>query len=174
MDVFLTKENIKKGIKKYVDDNKNYFIENKDKIVFCIVLKGGLQFFMMFYNILNIDIPYVFCKARSYSEAQKKSTIFTRFFFNKKEVKDKILIFIEDIYDSGHTANILVEKITEKYSFKELRFIFLIKRYKNKYVLNEEIKWNHIFDLKNSRWIIGFGMDLNNKYRILSGSFYYN
>ena len=174
-EIYLKSEQISSKIKDYCDSIRSLLANNTDNYCFVVVLKGAAQFFFEFYKHLNLDINYTFVKCRSYLNQTQESTIDIDILFNTAEVKGKQLIIVDDIYDSGRTLNKLTKIILNEYTpMREIWYLFLLKRSKNKKNLSIFGKVDNLFTVTSDRWLIGYGMDTNNRFRFLKNIYFAN
>lgn len=78
-------------------------------------------------------------------------------------VQDRVVLLIEDIVDSGRTARRLCDHL-EALGAREVRVITLLSKQSRREV-DVELDWVG-FEIPNE-FVIGFGMDINGKYRDL-------
>lgn len=175
LELVYKNSDIHDGIKNLVQKLRSDFEKDQTEIFFIIVLKGALQFFSDFYYHLDLDINYGFCKISSYEEMEKKSFIDIKFLFTRKEILNKRIIIVEDIFDSGKTIKQLYYLLKASFEPKTIEIITLIQRYIEKENDNRiKIVNHHVFLLKSNRWIVGYGLDVDNHYRYLKNIYFFN
>lgn len=133
----------------------------KEEIVFLVVLKGANRFFGEITRKLNIpDIDIKYISLSSYNGGiVSTGDIKTKDSFDFQELKDKVVFIFEDILDSGITINYLKAKL------EKTKNIYVYSLFYNnlRYNLKEDEK---AFIPTENNFIIGFGLDYQNKYRI--------
>ena len=139
--------------------NKDY----KDKKIVIIGIMNGAFFLMadLMKNLL-IDFQFDTISCSSYLGKIKSSGEVDYSYQSKVDLKDKNVLIIEDIIDTGGT----IEKITmeiNKLSPKTVQIATLFLREKNK--KNHKLLW-YGYKLKNE-FIVGYGLDYNERYRQL-------
>lgn len=78
-------------------------------------------------------------------------------------VRDRVVLLIEDIVDTGHTAQRLVAHL-EELGAREIRLITLLSKHSRRQV---DVKLDWVgFEIPDE-FVIGFGMDANGRYRDL-------
>lgn len=134
------------------------------RLVVISVLKGAI--FVSVDIMSHLDIPYEieFVKCSSYRGAVNRGTLDIRF-LNEIKVKDKHLLIIDDIYDSGKTMISLMSKIQEKEpaSIKTLTLLHKKVSRDSMYVPDYVL-----FEIED-RFVIGYGLDFKEYYRGLKG-----
>ena len=127
------------------------------------VLNGSFIFFADLVRALNIDIEISFIKARSYIGKQKSGII--KFdFFNFDKIKGKDIIIVEDIIDTGSTVSEIRNKMINK--AKSIAIVALLLKPKKARV-DFEIDWVG-FEIPDE-FVVGYGLDYNQKFRNLKG-----
>ena len=142
------------------DINREYCSKSP---LFIGVLNGSFIFLADLVRCLNIDVEISFIKARSY-EGKQKSDIIKFDFFDFDNIKDKDIIIIEDIVDTGDTVSKIRNKMINKANSVDIA-AFLLKP--NKAKLNFEIDWVG-FEIPDE-FVVGYGLDYNQKFRNLKG-----
>ena len=80
---------------------------------------------------------------------------------DKESLKGKDVLLIEDIVDSGNTIKYIKEHF-KGFNIKSLSVLALFVRSQSK----EQVDW-FLYEIKNNKYIIGYGMDCNNLFRDL-------
>ncbi|MBF25311.1 MAG: hypoxanthine phosphoribosyltransferase [Flavobacteriales bacterium] len=139
------------------------FKYNNDWPLCLIVLNGATVFASKFLQNLDDSVHVSLVKLKSYSgmASTKKISID---YFPYDLVKNKNILVIEDIVDTGFTLNFLKKEL-KKYGAKNIECVTLLYKPK-KY--NYSIEPNYIgFKIENE-FVVGYGMDFNEKGRDLS------
>ena len=142
-----------------ISDEINSMYANK-KIVFIGILNGCLPFMNLLLNSSNCIYNYDFIKISSYNKSNASKL---RFELGIKDqiVRNKDIIIIEDIIDSGKTIK-YIKKYLNKMNPRSLKVISLL-------VKNKTIKLSDWYGFKiNDKFVIGFGMDFDGTYRNLN------
>ena len=142
-----------------IDINNNY--SNKNPI-FLGVLKGSIYFMMDLLKYINFNYEIDFVKINSYSGMHQNEITYENINFNN--FKNRNIIIIEDVIDSGNTINLLFDKI-KKYKPESCSVITLLKKENIKYFNQRKINY-FCFEIKN-KYVIGYGLDINNLFRNL-------
>lgn len=140
----------------------------KNPIVVC-VLKGAAPFHAELIKHIDTDIEVDYLQVSSYEGTQ--STGILKF---KKDlefdIKGRDVILVEDIVDTGFTLSKLKEHLLNREP-NSLTFVTLLdKPSKRKTDFKADLIGKTIDDL----FVIGFGLDLDEKYRNLKDIYIYN
>ena len=128
---------------------------------FVVVLKGAFRFASDLLNRLTIPYKVDFIGLRSYQGT--RSTGFFREYGELDIEKDEDVIILEDIVDSGRSIQYLKEKI-DAYLPKKVDVCTLLYK---KEALVIPIEPSYVgFEIPN-KFLVGYGLDLNEKYRDL-------
>jgi len=107
-EVFITSEEIQKEVKSLGETiTKDY---NDKEIVFVAVLNGAFMFTSDLMKTIECNCEISFVKMSSYHGTQSKGTVDELIGLNI-DLKDKHVIVIEDIVDTGITINKIVSMI---------------------------------------------------------------
>ena len=161
-EVLIKNKDILKQIKvlaKKIDDKyKN------EQIVLVCVLKGAFLFFNeLVKKIKNKNIEIDFIQVKSYVGQSSMGEIKLIKDINL-DVKNKNVVLVEDIVDTGITANYLFEMFKAK-NPKSLIMCSLLQK-PSKLQVSLKMPLLTCFKIEN-KFIIGFGLDLDEKYRTL-------
>jgi len=156
----ISHQEIKNRTKKIADKiNKNY--QDKSPILIC-VLKGAFLFFSELIENINIDCEIEFMTISSYIGTSSKEIKFIEKDFSNLENRE--IIIVDDILDTGKTLNFMIKYI-KQFNPKSIELITLLKRQgKNKYNI---VPYENGFEIKDE-FVIGYGLDFNEKYRNLN------
>ena len=114
---------------------------------------------------ISTNISIEFIQIKSYSGKTRGDIVHSD--FQKLNLKDKKILIVEDIIDSGNTINFIVSNL-KKLRPSDLRIVsFLFKPDVYKFTIN--IDWV-AFNIEDD-FVVGYGLDYNQKYRSL-GSVY--
>ena len=127
--IFIKNEDILKIIKEISNNIRKKIINNEEKYLLIVLLKGGVHFFYEFYKFLNLDVNYNFIRSISYTKNKiinKKNVIKESFL--EEEIIGKKIIIIDDILDSGRCFNYVCKYLEEKYKITDIFGVFLFYR----------------------------------------------
>ena len=160
LTVYLSKDRINTRIKEIAGQlSKEFFNENP---VIIGVLNGSFIFLADLVRLFDFDCEIDFVKANSYVGKESSGKVK----LDKDvtiDVNNRRVILVEDIIDSGLTIDYLYEHILSL-NPKDITIVTLLSK-KNNYKLNFKIDIIG-FEI-GSDFIVGYGLDLNHKYRNL-------
>ncbi|API86000.1 hypoxanthine phosphoribosyltransferase [Francisella uliginis] len=162
-NVYITSEQLEAAVTKLAEEiNQDY---SGQEVTLVCVLKGSFMFFADLVRKLRVDLRTQFITASSYGSGTKSSGEVTLTETSLKEefVKDKNIIIIEDIVDTGHTYHKLMEGIN-KYNPKTLKFATLLFKPAR---LEREVDLDYVCFEIEDKFIVGYGLDFDEKYREL-------
>ncbi len=127
------------------------------------VLKGAALFMSDLIRCIDVPLRCDFLRVSSY-EGGLKSTGVVRWEFDLTQtIEDQNVILVEDIVDTGLTANFLYESLLLRRP-RSLKFCTLLHKEANTRI-NFDLDYIG-FTIPN-RFVIGYGLDLDGKYRNL-------
>lgn len=133
--------------------NKKY--ENADEITFICVLSGSIMFCSDLIKRINIPTQIEFVKVSSY-ENSMTTGIIKEVLFNLPNLKNRDVIIVEDIVDTGITAKYLTDRINNDFHPKSLCFVSLLdKKCKRQIDIDPDIYGFNIDD----KFVVGYGLD---------------
>ncbi len=140
--------------------SKDY--ENKNPILIC-TLKGAVMFYVELVKHITIPFQMEFMKASSYVDSTTTEQVNITSIANF-EIKDRDILIVEDIVDTGLTLNKLCTYFKENKA-KSVKIVALINKNARRKV---EINPDYLgFDIEN-HFVIGYGLDYNEKFRNLN------
>lgn len=159
--ILISKEEIKNRVKEL---GKQISEDLKDEDVIVIgVLKGCIMFLADIIRELNLkaDLDFMICS--SYGDDTESSGNVKIIKDVNVDVKDKVVLIIEDIIDSGRTMANLKE-IFKVRQCKAFKICTLLDKTGRRVT---DIKADYIgFDVPNE-FVVGYGLDYSGKYRNL-------
>ena len=126
-------------------------------------LKGCFVFVAALALRLDFDLEVDFISARSYGASATSSGKVDLFKNLSIDIKDRHVLVVEDIVDSGFTLRILLEdfKLARP---KSVNVVTLLNKRANHKV---EVPIKYVgFEIEND-FVVGFGLDFSEKYRNL-------
>lgn len=151
-------EDIQSSISRLGFEIKNW---SKDKDMLCLcVLKGSLYFFADLTRELGPNIKINFITASSYQNNKQTNLIFD---LKGIDVKNKDVIIIDDICDTGNTLHLLRKALVLRKP-KSIKTVCLIKRNTDEQMYSPD--W-FAFEYFGDEWFVGYGMDYYEEYRNL-------
>lgn len=159
-DILINESNLDKRIEELA---KEIMRDYKDEdLVFVGVLKGAAFFMIELAKKIKNSVEFEFIQVESYQGTESTGKIKL-----KQDLIDKIegrnIIIIEDIVDTGRTLEYLREYI-KKHNPKSVKVCTLLSKPSRRIV---ELNIDYIGFSIPDEFVIGFGMDYDQKYRNL-------
>lgn len=159
-DILINESNLDKRIEELA---KEIMRDYKDEdLVFVGVLKGAAVFMIELAKKIKNSVEFEFIQVESYQGTESTEKIKL-----KQDLIDKIegrnIIIIEDIVDTGRTLEYLREYI-KKHNPKSVKVCTLLSKPSRRIV---ELNIDYIGFSIPDEFVIGFGMDYDQKYRNL-------
>lgn len=149
---FLSAEDIKKRVAEVAAQINQDFV-GKDPL-FLAILNGSFVFAADLMREVTIPSQISFMRVSSYSGMESTGTL-TQVVGLKEDIKDRCVIIVEDIIDSGFTMKGLVNTLLEKQP-SELHICTLLTKPGNMKV-DLDVKYC-AFEIPND-FIVGYGLD---------------
>ena len=159
-EVYINNQKIENRIRE-ISNELNIDFKDKNPI-FIGVLNGCIYFMMDLLKNIEFDYEIDFVKVKSYIGMKQYDISSSLLDFDY--LKNKNVIIVEDIIDSGNTINFLYNEIM-KNNPKSCTVITLLKKEKVKNFDKDKINYFG-FEIKN-KFVIGYGLDINNLFRNL-------
>ncbi len=159
--VLLSEEEVDARIQAIGDQiSKDY--EGKQVHLIC-VLKGGSFFMCELAKRITVPVSLDFMSVSSYGSDTKSSGIVKIIKDLDDSIKDKDVIVVEDIVDSGRTLSYLMEMLQDR-GPKSLRLCTLLDK-PDRRVVNVKVDYTG-FTIPDE-FVVGYGLDYDQKYRNL-------
>lgn len=161
--ILIEKEQVEKRIIELAEQiSKDY---NGEDITIICVLKGAAYFALdLSKKIKKSDVIMDFVKVSSYGKNQRETTGNINFKLDISEnIEGKNVIIVEDIIDSGITLNYLYNYLNKK-NPKTLKICVLLDK-KERRVKPIKVDYTG-FEIDN-KFVLGYGLDYDEKYRNL-------
>ena len=159
LKVCISKEEIEKIVSKIAKQiNEDY--KDKNPLFVCL-LKGTVPFMTDLLKEINIKCNIEYLKVSSYDGTRSTGILKIETTFPK--VKDRDVIIVDDIIDTGKTLFELKNKMVENGASSVSITILLDKPEGRKY----DIYADYIGTLIPNEFVVGYGLDYNEYYRNL-------
>lgn len=159
--ILVSSEEITKREQELADEISKYYKEKNSIPVIVGLLKGSVPFMMGLVMKLDIDCEIDFMDVSSYSGT---NSIEVRVIKDiEGSVTDRDVLIVEDIVDTGKT----LEKVTEMFrnkGAKEIKIVTLLDKPARR---EKAIEADYIGFVVPDEFVIGYGLDYNQKYRNL-------
>lgn len=161
IEVLVTKEDVEKRISEMADEiNRAY--AGKSLHLVC-VLKGGAFFMCELARHLNMPVSLDFMSVSSYGSATKSSGVVKIVKDLDEPIKDKDVLVVEDIVDSGRTLSYLMEMLRDR-GPKSLHLCTLLDKPERRVV---EVNVDYTGFQIPDKFVVGYGLDYDQHYRNL-------
>ena len=161
IEVLVTKEDVEKRISEMADEiNRAY--AGKSLHLVC-VLKGGAFFMCELAKHLNMPVSLDFMSVSSYGSETKSSGVVKIVKDLDEPIKDKDVLVVEDIVDSGRTLSYLMEMLRDR-GPKSLHLCTLLDKPERRVV---EVNVDYTGFQIPDKFVVGYGLDYDQHYRNL-------
>jgi len=150
--LFLSENEILKGIKKVAECIKKDY--EKDDPLFICILNGAFMFTTDLIKMLEFPCELCFIRLKSYEGTKTEGNV-KEIFGLIEEIKDRHVVILEDIIDTGHTMHNLMENLNMKNpaSLKIATLLFKPE------ALQLAIKPDYVAMEIPNKFIVGYGLD---------------
>ena len=143
--------------------NNDYKDSGKTLVLICI-LKGSLMFASELMKRITLPIEIDFMKVSSYGSGTSSAGVINiHLDIKRNDVSDVDFIVVEDIIDSGRTLSHLIKYFIEK-GASSVRTVTLLDKPSRRTV---EFKPDYCGMEVPDEFVVGFGLDYDEKYRNL-------
>ena len=159
--ILVSSEEITKREKELADEISKYYKEKNSVPVIVGLLKGSVPFMMGLVMKLDIDCEIDFMDVSSYSGTNSIEVKVIKDI--EGSVTDRDVLIVEDIVDTGKT----LEKVTEMFKnkgAKEIKIVTLLDKPARR---EKAIEADCVGFVVPDEFVIGYGLDYNQKYRNL-------
>ena len=131
---------------------------NKDlagkRPLFLCVLNGAFMFAADLFREINVDAEITFIRMKSY-EGTQSTGIIKQIYGLQEDIKDRTVVIVEDIVDTGFTMQNLKKQLEEKKP-KEIKVATLLFKPDS---LQCDVKLDYVaFEIPKA-FIVGYGLD---------------
>ena len=161
IEKMILREEIEKKIKDLAKEIQRDF---KDQEIICIgLLKGSVLFMSDLIKELDIPLSIDFMSVSSYGSGTSTTGVVKILKDTDFDVKDKKLLIIEDIIDSGLTLKYVKEFLMSK-GAQSVNICTLLDKPDRRKV---DIKSDYTGFIIPDEFVVGYGLDFDQKYRNL-------
>lgn len=159
--VLLTEEEVDRRIQEIGDQiNRDY--EGKQVHLIC-VLKGGSFFMCELAKRITVPVSLDFMSVSSYGSATKSSGVVRIVKDLDEPLKDKDVLVVEDIVDSGRTLSYLLDMLKDR-GPKSVKLCTLLDKPERR-VVDVHVDYT-CFQIPDE-FVVGYGLDYDQRYRNL-------
>jgi hypoxanthine phosphoribosyltransferase len=134
------------------------------ELVLVCILKGGVLFLTDLMRAIHIPHAIDFMAVSSYGVGARESTGIVRIIMDlERDIRDKHVLLVEDIIDSGRTLHYICEVLNAR-DPASLKVCTLLDKYERREV---DVSLDYVgFHIPNE-FVFGYGLDLDELYRNL-------
>jgi hypoxanthine phosphoribosyltransferase len=159
--VLLTEEEVDKRIKEIGEQISRDYAGKSVHLV--CVLKGGSFFMCELAKRITVPVSLDFMSVSSYGKDTKSSGVVKIVKDLDESLKDKDVIVVEDIVDSGRTLSYLLEMLNDR-GPRSLHLCTLLDKPERR-VIDVTVDYTG-FEIPDE-FVVGYGLDYDQKYRNL-------
>ena len=162
-DVLVSRDAIAARIADLAETIDRTYADSPEPLVLLSVLKGSVFFATDLGRALQHPVVFEFIAVRSYGEGTTSSGQVELVKDVSLQLRDRDVLMVEDIIDTGHTIHFLFEHLA-RHQPRSLRLVALLNK--------AERREKHVeadfcgFDIPNE-FVVGYGLDLAEEYRNL-------
>ena len=162
-NVLINEEKLQKRISELAIKISNDY-KSKEEIILVCILKGAVYFAVdLSKKLTDNDIILDFMKVSSYGNNLESTGKINFKLDTSVSLENRNVIIVEDIIDSGITLNYLYDYLKTK-NPKTLKICVLLDKKERR---QKEIHTDYVgFEIEN-KFVVGYGLDYENKYRNL-------
>lgn len=139
-------------------------IYQEEELYLICVLKGSVMFMTDLAKRLTMPVKMEFIRVSSYGSQTISSGKVNPIDINLPDLNDKNVLIVEDIIDTGYTAEFLINYMKNNYKVKTLKFCTLLnKKSRRKTDIEADFCCFEIDD----KYVVGYGLDADGCYRNL-------
>ena len=161
VDILLSEQEVDQRIQEIGEQiSKDY--AGKEVHLVC-VLKGGSFFMCELAKRITVPVTLDFMSVSSYGSSTKSSGVVKIVKDLDEPLKDKNVIVVEDIVDSGRTLSYLLEMLRDRHP-ASLRLCTLLDKPERR-VVDVDVDYTS-FNIPDE-FVVGYGLDYDQRYRNL-------
>lgn len=161
-EIFYSEQQITERCKELGAQITEDYKDKEDDVIFIGILKGSLPFMADLIRRIDLDIVFDTMAVSSYAGTESVGELRI-----KKDVESsvegKYVVLVEDIMDTGLTLFELKKLLYER-GAKDIKVACLLNKQARR---NVDIKADYIGFEVADEFVIGYGLDFNQKYRNL-------
>ncbi len=160
INVLINKAELEKRIEELAKQiEKDY---KEEEIVFVGILKGSVIFMAELVKNIKRSVEMDFMEVSSYHGTESTGNVI----INKDirtSIEGKNVIIVEDIIDTGRTLTYILEHFKQK-NPKSIKIVTMLSKPSRRVM---ELKVDYIGFSIEDKFVVGYGLDYNEKYRNL-------
>ena len=174
ISVYINNADIKEKIKELSSKiNSDYFqhCKNNESLYAICILKGAVLFYSELVQHLSMPLKMCFVTLSSYGMFTETTGNIKAINLDLPDLSNKNILIVDDIIDTGLTINYFKEYLIRNYNPEFLKVAVLLdKKARRSVQINPDYSAFAIED----KFVMGYGMDFEEKYRNLNYIGYIN
>lgn len=160
--ILISEEEIEAKCKELGQELTEFYKGYETPPILVALLKGSVPFLARLIKYIDLDIEYDFMDVSSYEGTESVRDI--RILKDlDRSIKGMNILLVEDIVDTGHTI-FQIKKLLKNKGADDIRVVSLLDKPSRREV---EVEAEFIGFTIPNEFVIGFGLDFNEKYRNL-------
>ena len=160
LKVLFRAEQIQEKVAELADKLNDIYKE--EEVYLVCVLKGSVMFMVDLAKHLKMPVRMEFIRLSSYGSGFTSTGRVSAVDIALPDLNNKNVLIIEDIIDTGHTAQFLMSFINHNFKPKTLNFCSLLDKKCKREV---EIDANYYCFEVDDKFLVGYGLDYDGYYR---------
>ena len=162
LQVLVSEEDIQKRVKELADQiNKDY---EGQEIILISVLKGSVLFASDLIRHIKVPVQLECIRVSSYGNELRSSGKVKAIDLTLPNLKGKNVLVVEDIIDTGTTADFLLNYFKLQHNLDNVKFVTLLNK---ECARKHDIKVDYSGFIIEDYFVVGYGLDYGGYYRNL-------
>lgn len=163
LKILISEDEIQKRLTDLAENIEKEFSSEEDLYVIC-VLKGSVMFYTDLVKHLKHNVQMEFIRISSYGHETKSTNNLQAIDLTLPNLNGKNVLIVEDIIDTGLTANFLVDLFRIQHHPKKLVFAALL----NKKCARQNNMEPDFYGFEiDDKFVVGYGLDYKGYFRNL-------
>lgn len=163
IETMINRERVEERIRELAKEIERDYKARKEEVIFLGLLKGSVMFLSDLIKETNLDLKIDFMSVSSYGSGTTTSGVVKILKDTDFDMKGKNLLIVEDIIDTGLTLKYVKEFLYAK-GAAEIKICTLLDKPERRKV---ELKGDYVGFTIPDAFVVGYGLDYNQKYRNL-------
>ncbi len=141
--------------------------KDSENLIVIGVLKGALLFTADLIRKIDNSVQLEFIRLSSYGASSESSGKVKAYDLTLPDLSGKDILVVEDIVDSGRTAQFLMNFLAEQAGTKSIKLVSLLDKPCRRVPELDHVKPDYCCFTVEDKFIIGYGLDYDQKFRDL-------
>ncbi|MEW5828980.1 MAG: hypoxanthine phosphoribosyltransferase [Chloroflexota bacterium] len=162
-ETLIDQETLQKRVAELGDQLSRDYAESQDLVLICI-LRGGMVFLVDLMRHITVPHQVDFMAISSYGAGARETSGHVRLTLDlNTDIRDKDVLLVEDIIDSGHTISYVLEFLRTRQP-RSLKICTLLDKEERREV---DVLIDYCGFTIPNKFVFGYGLDLDEYYRNL-------